>query len=113
MLFFLSDYAGAGFLYLQYNVDIGIIKALNSSVDARKIHMQTMRFPFPTYDKRKKKFRTTYGPKSLYYVLVLEIIVCSISIARDVTYDKEKGIHVCFIYFIEHVMKSHLIRLEL
>jgi len=61
--------------------------------------MQTKRFPFPTYEK-SDKFIISYEPKSLYYVLVFEIIVCSISIARDVIYDKEKGINVCLCLFI-------------
>jgi len=55
--------------------------------------VQLKRFPFPTFDKSSTRIEI------LHVALLLEILVCIISIARDVTYDKETGMKVCFYVF--------------
>ena len=112
MLFYFSDYLGTGFLYLQYNVDIGIVKALNSSVNTRKINVLMRRFPFPPYERVGTSTISKQGTETLKLLVLLTVVIYGVTIARDVTYDKETGMNVCFYTFILNFMVTCYLRLN-
>ena len=91
-----------GFLSLQHNIDIAIIKQLNltaygDKVKASKpslddIKLKVKRFPYPSYIDDNF---VLVIQQQLPLILMLSFVYSALSIVKDVVHEKERKLKVC------------------
>ena len=88
---YVTDYFDRCFLHLQHRVDMAIIKTLKPSVDLGRVHVYLNRFPHPPYVLDEWRGDSA---RILSVVIFVTFLFYIISIANDVTNDKEVKMRV-------------------
>ena len=103
ILFYSPGYWREGFLSLQHNIDIAIIKQLNLTADDDRIKKPSLddiklklkRFPYPPY---RNDYFVLVIQQQLPLILMLSFVYSALSIVKDVVHEKERKLKVwlCF-----------------
>lgn len=92
VLYSFVGYMSEGFLTLQHQINVGLIRALDPNVSEHSLHVQLQRFPYPPY--LDDNFVLVIQ-QQLPSIILISFIFSALQIVKEVVHEKEHKLKVC------------------